>query len=250
MSNGILNRLAKWLLWFTVAVFVLYLVIYVVYTVALFHFPYDYDQGEGFELNDSLLFMQGQWPYRSNEVFPFYASNYPPLFHWIVIPLFAIFGPTLTAGRVLSCAATLLIALLVGWVVYARARDKPTAAISGLMVLASNFIYHVGPLYRQHMLMVLFELLAVIAISKYDDAKHGRRNIFLAMLALLAAGYTKQLSAATAGAVLFFLFLRSPRQAIVAGFGLAVAAGAMRASGRFRPSAWAGAWSLSWLRFP
>ena len=31
MSTPIATRLAKWLLWFTVAVFVLYLVIYVVY---------------------------------------------------------------------------------------------------------------------------------------------------------------------------------------------------------------------------
>ncbi len=45
------------------------------------------------------------------------------------------------------------------------------------------------------------------------------------MLALLAAGYTKQLSAATAAAVLFFLFLRAPRKAILAGIGLAIVAG-------------------------
>ncbi len=225
MKQETLQRLARWLLYLTVAVFVLYLIIYVVYAVALFQFPYDYDQGEGFELNDSLLFLQGQWPYRSNEVFPFYASNYPPLFHWLVMPLFAIFGPTLTAGRVLSFAVTLLIAFLVGRVVYTQTRDKPIAAISGLMVLASNFIYHVGPLYRQHMTMVLFELLAVIFISRYDDPKHGKRYIVLSMLALLAAGYTKQLSVATVAAVLFFLFLRSPKKALLAGLGLVVAAG-------------------------
>ncbi|HZY42765.1 MAG TPA: hypothetical protein VFF59_12290, partial [Anaerolineae bacterium] len=109
--------------------------------------------------------------------------------------------------------------------VYAHTRDRPIAVISGLMVLASNFIYHVGPLFRQHLTMVLFELLAVIAISKYDDPKHGKRNIFLAMLALLAAGYTKQLSVTTVIAVLVFLFLRSPRKSIVAGLGLAVVTG-------------------------
>ncbi len=220
-----LRRLAKWLLWITVAVFVLYLIIYIVYAVALFRFPYDYDQGEGFELNDSLLFLQGQWPYRSNEVFPFYASNYPPLFHWLVLPFFLIFGPTLTAGRVLSFLVTLLIAGLVGWVVYAKTRDRPIAAISGLMVVASNFIYHVGPLYRQHMTMVLFELLAVIFISKYDDPKRGKWYIGLSLLMLLAAGYTKQLSVATVAAVLFFLFLRAPKKALLAGVGLAVVAG-------------------------
>ncbi|CAG0936929.1 hypothetical protein TFLX_05826 [Thermoflexales bacterium] len=227
MKPETVQRVGRWLLYFTVAVFVLYLIIYVVYAAALFQFPYDYDQGEGFELNDSLLFLQGQWPYRSNEVFPFYASNYPPLFHWLVMPLFAIFGPTLTAGRVLSFVVTLLIACLVGRVVYTQTRHKPIAAISGLMVLASNFIYHVGPLYRQHMTMVLFELLAVIFSARYADPKRGKWFIFLSLAMLLAAGYTKQLSVATVAAVLFFLFLRAPRKAILAGFGLALAAGSI-----------------------
>lgn len=207
--------------------FVGYFIIYCLYAFSLFRFPYDYDQGEGFELNDSLLLSQGQWPYRDNEVFPFYASNYPPLFHLMVIPLFAIFGPTLLAGRVLAFALSLLLAALVGWVVHAQTRDRPIAVLSGLMVPASNFIYHVGPLFRQHLPMVLFELLAVIAISQYDDAKHGKRNIVLAMLALLAAGYTKQLAVTTVAAVLIFLFLRSPKKSIVAGLGLAIVAGAI-----------------------
>jgi hypothetical protein len=47
----------------------------------------------------------------------------------------------------------------------------------------------------------------------------------LSMLALLAAGYTKQLSVATVAAVLFFLFLRSPKKALIAGCGLVVVAG-------------------------
>src|SRR5512139_1987287 len=124
MKPETFQRIGRWLLYFTVAVLVLYLIIYVVYAAALIRFPYDYDQGEGFELNDSLLFLQGQWPYRSNEVFPFYASNYPPLFHWIVLPLFTLFGPTLAAGRVLSFTVTLLIALLVGRVVHSQTRNK------------------------------------------------------------------------------------------------------------------------------
>ena len=40
-------------------------------------FPFDYDQGEGFELVDTIMLSEGQWPYRNAEVYPFYASNYP-----------------------------------------------------------------------------------------------------------------------------------------------------------------------------
>ncbi|MFN8596915.1 MAG: glycosyltransferase family 39 protein [Anaerolineae bacterium] len=227
MTNRLSTQVTRILYALAIFVFVGYFIIYCLYAFSLFRFPYDYDQGEGFELNDSILLSQGQWPYRDNEIFPFYASNYPPLFHLLVIPLFSIFGPTLLAGRVLAFALSLLIAALVGWVVHAQTRDRPIALLSGLMVLASNFIYHVGPLFRQHLPMVLFELLAVIAISKYDDVKHGKRNIILSMLALLAAGYTKQLAVITVAAVLVFLFLRSPKKSIVAGMGLAVVAGAI-----------------------
>ncbi|HET7090836.1 MAG TPA: glycosyltransferase family 39 protein [Anaerolineae bacterium] len=212
---------------FAIFIFVVYLVIFFIYALALLRFPYDYDQGEGFELNDSILFSRGEWPYRDNEAFPFYASNYGPVFHLLALPLFPIFGPTLAAGRFLSLLATIAIGVTVAVVVERRTRNRPIAALSGLMVFASNFVYHIGPLFRQHMTMVLFELLAVVAISGYDHPKHGRRNIVLSMVFLLLAGYTKQLSAATAAAALAFLFLRSPKKAIVSGLGLAAAAGAV-----------------------
>src|SRR5258706_15589432 len=42
-------------------------IIFVVYSLSLASFPFDYDQGEGFELNDTVLLSQGQLPYRNNE---------------------------------------------------------------------------------------------------------------------------------------------------------------------------------------
>jgi len=230
-SSRSLSLVANGLLAFAILIFVLYLIIFCVYAAALFRFPYDYDQGEGFELNDSILFARGEWPYKDNEAFPFYASNYGPVFHLMVVPLFSIFGRTLAAGRVLSFTITLIVGLVVYLVVHRHTRDRPIALLSGLMVFASNFVYHIGPLFRQHMTMVLFELLAVVFIARAaSEAGHGRstrRNIALSMLFLLLAGYTKQLSAATAVAVLAFLFLRWPKKSIVAGAGLALAAGAI-----------------------
>ncbi|MGD2078950.1 MAG: hypothetical protein PVH18_11240, partial [Chloroflexota bacterium] len=72
--------------------FVGYFVIYNIYAVSLFQFPFDYDQGEGFELMDTVMFSQGQWPYRSNDSYPFYSSNYPPVFHLVIVPLVWLFG--------------------------------------------------------------------------------------------------------------------------------------------------------------
>ena len=56
------------------------LLVYVLYANNLLGFPYDYDQGEGFEVHDTVLFSRLQLPYRDTETYPFYASNYPPLF--------------------------------------------------------------------------------------------------------------------------------------------------------------------------
>ncbi|HRF96212.1 MAG TPA: hypothetical protein PLZ51_13495, partial [Aggregatilineales bacterium] len=49
-------------------------VVYVVYANNLIQFPFDYDQGEGFELHDVMLLSQFQTPYADIETFPFYGS--------------------------------------------------------------------------------------------------------------------------------------------------------------------------------
>src|SRR3954462_9168742 len=66
--------------------------VYIVYAINLITFPFDYDQGEGFELVDTIMFSQGQFPYQDTNVFPFYSSNYPPLFHVIAAPFVWVFG--------------------------------------------------------------------------------------------------------------------------------------------------------------
>ncbi len=191
-----------------------YLGVYVTYANNLFHWPYDYDQGESFELHDAVLHSEGQWPYRDSNVFPFYASNYPPVFHLMMIPLFPIFGKTLLAGRVLSFIMTLLTAALIGLTVRRRSGGIVLPLLIALAYPASNFVYHVGPLCRQQLTMVFWETLAVYFIAGAQDEAHGRRNTFLGLLFLLLAGYTKQLSVFTAGAIFTYLFLIQPRRAL------------------------------------
>lgn len=205
-----------------------HLLVYVVYAVSLANFPFDYDQGEGFELNDTMLLSQGQWPYRPNEVYPFYASNYPPLYHVLLIPFAWLFGPQYWYGRLFGFAATLITAAAIGYAVYRETRRRIISVLAGLAFLASNYIYHVGPLFRQHMTMVMFETLAVVAIASYDaKGENDRRNLLIGMGFLLAAGFTKQLAIATVAAFFMFLFLRSPRRAIFYAFGFGIVAGAI-----------------------
>lgn len=200
--------------------FVGYLGVYTIYAGELFRFPFDYDQGEGFELMDTVLFSQGEWPYRDNDSYPFYSSNYPPLFHMVVVPLIWLFGPQYWTGRLVSWLGTLVTAVAIALAVQRESKRWWLSTLSGLAFLASNYVYHVGPLFRQHMFMVMLETVAVVVLAATVDREEqqqrpstGRRLLVMALL--LAAGYTKQLAYATVAAVFLFLFLRQTKRAIL-----------------------------------
>lgn len=197
----------------------------IAYAVNLIAFPFDYDQGEGFELVDTILFSQFQWPYQNTDSYPFYSSNYPPLFHIVPAPLVWVFGPSYAYGRLLSFIATLLTAVAISYAVYRDTRQIWISILSGLAYIASNFVYHSAPLFRQHLTMVLLETVAIVVLARAFP-KQQNRLIALGLGLLVAAGYTKQLAAISAIAVLVWMFLRNPRRAILWGMGF-VAVGLM-----------------------
>jgi 4-amino-4-deoxy-L-arabinose transferase-like glycosyltransferase len=252
-QSKILYALPYALIVLALLAFVGYFVVYNIYAFALFQFPFDYDQGEGFELMDTVLFSQGEWPYRDNSSYPFYSSNYPPLFHVIAVPLVWLFGPEYWTGRLVSYLGTLVTAGAIAYAVQRQGKRWWLSVLSGLAFLASNYVYHVGPLFRQHMFMVMFETLAVVLLTvviereerksqipnpkrqekgtqgnlpsqsrgqelrgtQEKDNLRPSKGLFVLMLLLLFAGYTKQLAYATVAAVFLFLFLRQPKRAIV-----------------------------------
>lgn len=215
----LLHYLPYILIGLALAAYVGYFVVYSIYAVHLFQFPFDYDQGEGFELVDTILFSQGEWPYRDVNQYPFYSSNYPPLFHIVIVPLVWLFGPHYWTGRLVAYLGTVITALVIGYAVQRVSRRWWLSSLCGLAYLASNYIYHVGPLFRQHLFMVMLETVAVVALTvvierEEAEGKSNRRGLLLVMALLLAAGYTKQLAYATVAAVFVFLFLRQPLRAI------------------------------------
>ena len=224
----IMRRISQLILIVALVLLIGYFLIYLNYAIGLMRFPFDYDQGEGFELVDTILFSQGEWPYRNNEVYPFYASNYPPLFHIVLVPFVWLFGEAYWYGRMLGFLSTLITAGTIGTIVYREERHRLISIMSGLAFLASNVIYHVGPLFRQHMFMVMFEALAIALLAhviEVEDTRRRRRILALGLALLLAAGYTKQLAIATCIGAFGFLFLRNPRRSIAWGVIFAVVAG-------------------------
>ena len=212
--------------------FIGYFIVYAIYAWNLFQFPFDYDQGEGFELMDTVLFSQGEWPYRDNNSYPFYSSNYPPVFHVVTVPLVWLFGPHYWTGRLVSFLGTIITAVAIGYAVQWEGKRWWLSTLSGLAFLASNYVYHVGPLFRQHMFMVMFETLAVVlmAVTIDKEEKDGKKRpwqLLLVMLLLLAAGYTKQLAYATVAAVFIFFFLRQTWRAVLWAIPFALVTGAI-----------------------
>jgi hypothetical protein len=211
-------------------VLLVYFAVYVGYAQNLIAFPFDYDQGEGFELVDTILLSRGEFPYKNTDIYPFYSSNYPPLFHVMAAPFVWVFGEAYWYGRLLGFLGTLVTAAAIAYAVRREGGDIWIAAASGLAFLASNTIYHIGPLFRQHMTMVMFETLAVVilcGVNEIEDERRRRRVMMAGLAVLLAAGYTKQLAAATAVGVFAFLFIRQPRRAVVWGIGFALVGGAI-----------------------
>lgn len=220
------NRIHRALMILALGLLGFYFIVYVVYAVNLIQFPFDYDQGEGFELVDTIMFSHGQWPYQDTEAFPFYSSNYPPLFHIIAAPLVPIFGTNYAYGRFLGFFGTLITASAIGYAVYREGRNRWIAVLSGLAFLASNTVYHIGPLFRQHATMVLFEVVAVVILAHANeiaDVRKRRWRLALGLGLIIAGGYTKQLAVITALAAGVFLFIRQPRRAVVWGLMAAVA---------------------------
>ena len=130
---------------------------------------------------DTLLFSRGEWPYRDIDSYPFYSSNYPPLFHILAVPLVWLFGPQYWTGRLVSFLGTLVTAGAIGFAVQREGKRWWLSLLSGLAFLASNYVYHVGPLFRQHMTMVMFETLAVVLMAVTIDLEEvGRQKTAVA----------------------------------------------------------------------
>ncbi|MEM9950572.1 MAG: glycosyltransferase family 39 protein [Chloroflexota bacterium] len=202
------------------------LFVFLAYSYNLITFTYDYDQGEGFELVDTILFSQFEYPYQNTDKYPYYSSNYPPLYHVIAAPFVWVFGEGYWYGRLLSAVSTLIASLAIMYAVQRETQHRWIALISGLAFISSNTIYHIGPLFRQHIMMVMFETVAVVILAK---AVLQKRNwhIWVGLLLIILAGYTKQLAAITAMAVLGWMVLRNPRYGIVRGIVFVLAGGAI-----------------------
>ncbi len=198
-------------LWPALALLLIYLLAYIQFATQLATFPFDLDQGEGYDAWSGWLINLGQLPYTSNADFPYYSSNYPPLWSYLVSIPMAWVGPGLAAARTLSALSALTSACVLGIASF-RLAGRPLAGILAAgFFLASPYVFHTTPLARVNSLALLAALVGLTLLERPT-----RTRVLLGSLALTAALFTKPtaIDAAIAGTLL--VLLRRPRLALLA----------------------------------
>ena len=212
----------------TLGVFALFLTVYFAYAWNLFKFPFDYDQGEGFELYDAIRLARGQNFYLDNAAFPFYSSNYPPVYRTLLVPLIWLLGPKLYVGRVLAFACSLAVGALVFVAARALWKRQQSDAISiprslawlipiivSLAFFAANYVYHVAPLARAHLPMVMFAMAGIVCLDRAFESRIRLNRQWLwaglGVALLMTAGFTKLQAIDALAAGFVFLLLRRPK---------------------------------------
>ena len=197
-------------MWPTLLLLAIYAVGYVQFALQLQSFPFDLDQGEGYDAWSAWLINLGQLPYTSNADFPYYSSNYPPLWSYIVSIPMAWLGPGLAPARLVSMLATLATAGVLGVAAQRLSGRALAGALAAGFFLASPYVFHTTPLARVNSLALLF---AVTSLTLLETPT--RRNVWLGSLALVAALFTKPTTIDAVIAAFVSVLLRRARAAVL-----------------------------------
>jgi hypothetical protein len=208
-------------MWPTLLLLVVYAGVYLQFAVQLAGFPFDLDQGEGYDAWSAWLINLGQLPYSDNAQFPYYSSNYPPLWSYLVSIPMAWLGPGLAPARLVSTISAIGAAGVIG-IAAQRLAGRPLAgALAAGFFLASPYVFHTTPLARVNSLALL---AAVVGLTLLEQPT--RRRVVLGSLALLAALFTKPTAIDGVVAGVLSVLIRQPRLGLlsiglIGGLGLA-----------------------------
>ena len=168
---------------------------YLGYAARATTFPFRLDYGEGSVWQQALL-IPGPQLYGDITQFPFIVFNYPPVYHLAIRAISALQVDPLAAGRGVTLAATIAIALLVGGIVFAAMLEIDStiarivgATVASLMVLTYKPVQVWATLMRVDMLAIAFSMGGI-----YFTIVARRKTVTFcaAVLLFVLALYTKQ----------------------------------------------------------
>ena len=183
--SGVAASVTQPVFWPVLVLLVVYALAYVQFA-AQFAFPFDFDQGEGYDAWSGWLINLGQLPYTSNASFPYYSSNYPPLWSYLVSIPMAWLGPRRARARRFHAgrpgrrgSAVVRRAAFLGGTIGRGTRRR--------LLSGSPYVFHTTPLARVNSLALL---AAVVGLTLLDGRLTRQRVVF-GSLALAAALFTK-----------------------------------------------------------
>jgi hypothetical protein len=191
---------------------------------SLLGYPFG-DYGEGIVWQQALL-IPGPRMYGSIDHLPFIVFHYPPVYHLASRALMAFGIDPLAAGRIVSLAATAVIAISIGWLVAAELAGRVgrsavlVGAVTGALLLLS--LEPVEMWFDRMRVDMLAIALAFVGVVFVVRAEGRPAWLALAMPAFVLSIYTRQTELAAPASALLVLLLVRPRAAILAGVGGAV----------------------------
>ncbi len=168
---------------------------YLSYARRAITFPFELDYGEGIVWQQALL-IPGPRMYGDITQFPFIVFHYTPVYHLAVRAVAALGVDPLAAGRGVTLAAAIAIAVLAGSIVFTAMREIGStsarvagAVTAGLMVLTYHPVQEWAVRMRVDLLATAFSIAGI-----YLAIVAGQRTLTLcvAILMFVLGVYTKQ----------------------------------------------------------
>ena len=201
---------------------------------AVLAYPFGVDYGEGIVWQQALL-IPGPRMYGSIDHLPFIVFHYPPVYHLASRAVMAFGVDPLAAGRIVSLAATAVIAISIAWLVAAElaGRVGRSAVLIGALT-GALLPLSLGPVetwFDRMRVDMLAIALAFVGVAFVVRSERQPAWLALAMPAFVLSIYTRQTELAAPASALLVLLLVRPRATILAGIG-----GAVLGSARWRGS--------------
>jgi hypothetical protein len=192
---------------------------------AVLAYPFGLDYGEGIVWQQALL-IPGPRMYGSIDHLPFIVFHYPPVYHLASRAVMTFGVDPLAAGRIVSLAATAVIAISIAWLVAAElaGRVGRSAVLIGALT-GALLPLSLGPVetwFDRMRVDMLAVALAFVGVAFVVRSERQPAWLALAMPAFVLSIYTRQTELAAPASALLVLLLVRPRATILAGIGGAV----------------------------
>src|SRR5262249_7113058 len=156
--------------------------------IRLLWFPYEYGYGESIILDRvaRLASFKSMYPPLS-EMPPYCLSFYTPLFHFVQVPFYWMFGPAYWFGRLISSLALALVVLMMVLIIKELTGNWRLSVMSATFFVLSVPVFYWAGLSRPDFLAMSFSLAGLLNLLRHPNS---RSALLISILFVLAAAYT------------------------------------------------------------